>query len=103
MRIENVLYNYYPNINDYPVNLLDKQTPVLVPFGPECSGKLFLLGRLYLYLMEEGYNICPNYKFVPFILSSKYRLDIENFHEIFSGGRNAHRPMLPLLFSIKKQ
>ncbi len=47
------------NPNDIEVEITDKESPIIVMFGPPNSGKTMMLVRLVRYLRENGYTVNP--------------------------------------------
>lgn len=91
----------YPVTNVGTALIADKETPIIVPFGPAGSGKTMMLYRLFQYLYGQGKVVRGNRLFVPTDLSSVYDKCIDTFFCRLIGNLVAvANPLMPLLFDI---
>ena len=51
--------------NSIAVTIADKETPIVVLFGPAACGKTMTLVRLTRFLQEQGYSVSPVKSFRP--------------------------------------
>lgn len=79
-------------IHNPPVLITDKNTPIVIPFGPPACGKAWLIRRLFRYLWTQGYYVSLDNTFVPKKLSSRYIIEGERFLD--SIGFRYHMPLL---------
>lgn len=59
-----------------PICIADKATPIIVPFGPRCSGKSLLLIRLFRYLRSCGNVITVDNIF---IRDQRYKMKCDDY------------------------
>ena len=45
------------------ISVIDKESPIIIPFGPFASGKSMTLVRISRYLRDKGYTITPEKNF----------------------------------------
>lgn len=73
----------YNDPNQITVSVLDKNSPIVVLFGPPSCGKTMTLVRLARYLKEQKYIVNPDRTFRP-AADSNYKNMCENFNTIIN-------------------
>lgn len=94
------LLHGFAGIQNSPVFINDKNSPVIIPFGPVGCGKTMLMCRLFRYLRQEGYQIIPEWSFLPAPLLHEFKREVENLSRFIFNGSNFVPLHLPLLFKI---
>jgi len=69
--------------NKIQVSVLDKETPIVVLFGPQSGGKTMTLIRLTAYLKAHGYTVTPVTSFRP-SHDTYYKQKCEEFDSMVS-------------------
>lgn len=75
----------YNDPNQIQVVIADKNTPIVVLFGPPACGKTMTLVRLTRYLKEKGFRVEPVASFRP-AQDVHYRRMCEQYNELVSSG-----------------
>lgn len=73
----------YYDPNQITVSVLDKNSPIVVLFGPPSCGKTMTLVRLARYLKEQKYIVNPDRTFRP-AADANYKNMCENFNTIIN-------------------
>lgn len=60
---QNTKPNYTSDPNSITVTISDKQTPIVILYGPPACGKTMTLVRLARFLKDQGYQIIPDNNF----------------------------------------
>lgn len=72
--------------NKIIVNIIDKQTPIVILYGPRASGKTMVMFRLFRYLESRDCHILPDLTFRP-SFDVHYNHDCNCFHEMMYNDR----------------